>query len=303
MVASCDITKPGEERMNASTVAGVFLCLVLAAASPGRAQTPPASAADGVKSLKEMAAGSSCAAHKWSQRRGLAPKSYITGMALVFARAACQPDREDTKIVATRMDRASEPDDALVVYDDVFAAAGLRNDTTGRDTLRHSYTLLIGLGMMESSGKFCEGRDVSQCFVKAESAEAGLFQTSFGVHSKSPALDQLIQKYSADKAGCLLDVFQGNLTCKIRKSRNPGCPDVTSDVTGTGPGADWQRLTKSCPAFAVEYGAVVLRKHGGPRGEFNPIRKKQVEVRSECDSMLRSVQTFVEQNPNVCTAL
>lgn len=201
------------------------------------------------------------------------------------------------------MDASANPDDALVVYKDIFAAAGMRNDVAGRDTLRHSFNLLIGLGMMESSGKFCEGRDVSQCFVRAESAEAGLFQTSFGARTRSPVLEELFNKYSADKKGCMLDAFQGNLTCRIRKSVNPRCPDVTSDVAGTGPGADWQRLTKSCPAFAVEYAAVVLRKHGGPSGEFNPIRKKQVEVRPECDSMLRSVQTLVDQNPRICSAL
>jgi hypothetical protein len=290
-----------EDGVNGSLgiVTGIVLALILQGSASAQ-ETPAA----GVTKLKEMAVGSRCAAHNWNEgKRGFAPKSYIAGMALVFARAVCQSDRADTKVVSTRMDRNAEPDDALVVYADRFASLGMSNDTTGRDTLRHSYTLLIGLGMMESSGKFCEGRDVSQCFVQADSAEAGPFQTSFGVHSKSPALDTLIQKYTADRNGCMLDVFQGNVTCKIRKSSNPRCPDVTSDVTGTGPGADWQRLTKSCPAFAIEYGAVVVRKHGGPRGEFNPIRKRQAEVRPECDSMLRQVQTFVEQNPNVCSAL
>jgi hypothetical protein len=57
------------------------------------------------------------------------------------------------------------------------------------------------------------------------------------------------------------------------------------------------------PAFATEYGAVVLRKHGGSKGEFNPIRKQQAELRPECESMLQEVQTFVEQHPKVCSAL
>jgi hypothetical protein len=157
--------------------------------------------------------------------------------------------------------------------------------------------------MMESSGKYCEGRDVSQCFTTADSAEAGLFQTSYGARHFSPALPGLFQSYSADQSRCLLEIFQGSITCKIRQSHNPRCPSVTSGVAGAGSGADWQKLTKICPSFATEYGAVVLRKHGGLQGEFNPIRKRQAELRPECDSMLRGVQTYVEQQPEVCSAL
>jgi hypothetical protein len=159
--------------------------------------------------------------------------------------------------------------------------------------------------MMESSGKYCEGRDVSQCFTTAESAEAGLFQTSYGARKfAKPVLDDLVAQYSADQGGCRLAEFKGALTCKIRTSHNPSCPTATSDVAGTGPGADWQRLSKSCPAFATEYAAVLLRRHGGQKkGEFGPIRKKQVELRSECDGMLSEVETFVKQHPQVCQVL
>lgn len=276
--------------------------LTTAEANPLQAQAPTASDSDGVSVLRNIASQSQCAAHKWN-KRGRAPRSYIEGVTLVFARAVCQPQRADVQVVSAPTDAAPRSDDALAVYQARFHAAGMRNDTAGVDTLRHSYALLIGLGMMESSGKFCEGRDVSQCFTSADSAEAGLFQTSFGARQFSPVLSALFQRYSADKSGCLLDVFQGSITCKIRKSHNRKCPSVTSDVAGEGPGADWQRLTKTCPAFATEYGAVVLRKHGGLQGEFNPIRKREAELRPECDSMLQKVQTHVEQHPGVCSAL
>ena len=256
---------------------------------------------DGVRALRDIASQSECAARSWKQR-GRAPRSYIEGMALVFARAVCQPERPDVRVVSAPVGPANS-DDALAVYAAIFAAAGMQNDTAGVDTLRHSYALLIGLGMMESSGKYCEGRDVSECFTTAESAEAGLFQTSFGARRFSPVLPELFQKYSADQSGCLLEVFQGSITCKIHKSVNPQCPSATSDVAGTGPGADWQRLTKTCPAFATEYAAVVLRTHGGKRGEFNPIRKQQAELRPECDQMLQAVQSFVEQHHETCSAL
>lgn len=275
--------------------------VALITASTAQAQVPP-SHPEGIAALRQIASRSECARRDWPQR-GLAPRSYIEGVTLVFARAVCQPQREDVRVLSSIADKSPSGSDALVVYEDKFRALGMSNDRPGIDVLRHSYTLLIGLGMMESSGKYCEGRDVSQCFNRPESAEAGLFQTSYGARRASPVLPALFAAYSADQSKCLLDVFKGPLTCKIRKSQNAQCPNDTSDVIGTGPGADWQRLTKACPAFATEYGAVVLRKNGGARGEFNPIRKRQVELRPACDTMLQSVQTYVQQHPEVCSAL
>ena len=268
----------------------------LLSAIPAEAQDR--SASEGVNALRCIATRSQCARHNWLQR-GTAPRSYIEGVALVYARSVCNPDRADAKVVSA----PEGGNDALVHYKAIFAAAGMRNDTEGLDTLRHSYVLLIGLGMMESAGKFCEGRDVSQCFVKAENAEAGLFQTSYGARAHSPALEALISSYTDSDKGCMLNDFRGNVSCKIRKSRNQACPEATSDIAGFGAGADWQRLTKACPAFATEYGAVVLRKNGGARGEFGPIRRRQAEVRPECDTMLKEVQNYVEQHPQVCSAL
>ena len=115
-------------------------------------------------------------------------------MTLVFARAVCQPQRPDVQVVSAPVDTSPRNDDALAVYQAQFQADGMRNDAAGVDTLRHSYALLIGLGMMESSGKYCEGRDVSQCFTTADNAEAGLFQTSFGARRFSPVLQELFQK-------------------------------------------------------------------------------------------------------------
>ena len=284
-------------------IVGFAVALAVVGTRPSQAQDVTTSAgSDGVMALRKIASQSQCAAHKWD-RRGTAPRSYIEGVTLVFARAVCQPQRADVQVVSAPVDTSPHSDDALEIYKAAFQNNGMRNDTAGVDTLRHSYALLIGLGMMESSGKYCEGRDVSQCFTTSDSAEAGLFQTSYGARRFSPVFPELLQRYSADQNHCLLDVFQGSIACTIRKSHNPNCPSATSDVTGTGPGADWQKLTKSCPAFATEYAAGVLRKHGGLKGEFNPIRKRQAELRPECDSMLQKAQTYVEQHPKVCSAL
>lgn len=162
----------------------IFLTTAIAClANSAWADTSP----NGAASIQEIAGKSQCAAHFWKDR-GHAPKTYINGVALVFARAVCHPEREDVRVVSAAADPASNANDALVAYQREFANAGMQNAAAGVDTLRHAYTLLIGLGMMESSGRYCEGRDVSECFATADSAEAGLFQTSFGAHVHSPAL-------------------------------------------------------------------------------------------------------------------
>lgn len=280
------------------------LCLLASAFMTSAATAQEARpSTDLIAKIRSDAGTSACARYEWLHRRLLAPRSYIEGMAVSFARAVCHPDRDGFKTASAAADLSRDSNDALYVYDAKFRSLGMRNDVSGPDVLRHSYTLLLGLGMMESSGKFCEGRDVSQCFIKAENAEAGLFQTSYGAKRVSPALPALFEAYSRNRKDCMPETFSGRFSCPIRKSKNKKCPMETSDIAGTGPGADWQRLTKSCPGFAVDYGVVVLRKNGGPNGEFNPIRKGQAEVRPECDRMFKAVADFVQNNPAVCSSL
>jgi Ca2+-binding RTX toxin-like protein len=60
---------------------------------------------------------------------------------------------------------------------------------------------------------------------------------------------------------------------------------------GTGDGAEFQRLIKACPEFAVKYAAVVLRHD---RRYSGPINRKSVELRRECDDLFRSVQKLID---------
>jgi hypothetical protein len=246
-------------------------------------------------SLKSIVKASSCASYHW-ENRGRAPLSYTYGTALVFAKSLCHPEREDVKVVsAARKQPESTFDrtDALSWYNSNFKALGMTNDTDSIDTLRHAYTLLIGLGMMESSGAYCCGRDMSAGFSSASSAEAGIFQASWGARVKSPVLPAMFQNYKKSDKGCLLDVFKEGVKCGSGDAKN----------WGEGDGKDWQALTKSCPAFATEYAAVLLRTTGGTKGEFGPLRKKAVELRPECDDMLQKVQSFVQANPSICSQL
>ena len=218
--------------------------------------------------------------------------SYVRGVAIVFAASACQPDRDDVKIVSAARSDAQKTD-ALSWYEPQFAALTMSNERPGADTLRHSYALLLGLGVRESSGRYCVGRDRSANFTTADSAEAGLFQTSWGVHTSSSVLEPMFRRYSADQQHCLLDVFKPGARCSNWDAR----------TWGAGTGAEWQELTKACPAFATEYAAVVLRSSGGSRGEFGPIRRKEAQLTQACDAMLAKVQAYLAANPQACAAL
>jgi hypothetical protein len=269
------------------TCAGLFVSLL--------PPTAPAQAPSATEQIATIATNSSCAQVFW-KNRGLAPKAYMRGMALVFARAVCQSGRADVQVVSSA--RAvpgpeTNKTDALTWYEAQFAALGMSNATDGVDTLRHSYTLLIGLGMRESSGQYCEGRDRSANFTTADSAEAGLFQTSFGARTRHATMSALYENYKADPSACFLDVFKRGVSCDAEDAEN----------FGQGEGRQWQQLTKTCPAFATEYAAVLMRAHGGKKGEFGPLRNRAAEVRPACDAMLKQVQDLVRSNPQMCSGL
>lgn len=269
------------------TFASLLLALVTA--------RPAAQAPSVIEQIGTIAANSPCARTNWRDR-GVAPAAYMRGMALVFARATCQLDRPDVQVVSKARATPSVANnkiDALTWYDGQFAELGMSNGTSGVDTLRHAYTLLIGLGMRESSGQFCVGRDRSADFIAAESAEAGLFQTSFGARARHATMAALYEKYKADQSGCLLDVFKQHVSCPAHDAEN----------FGTGEGVLWQQLSKTCPAFATEYAAVLMRVHGGSRGEFGPLRTRKTQLIPACDAMLKQVQDLVRANPEMCSAL
>ena len=115
-----------------------------------------------ISEIVQIAANSALARVSWDGGRGRAPLGYIKGMAVMFAVALRKLAQGDP--AAVEMARASSGDpsrDALAYYASEFARLGMRNDVSGIDTLRHLFVLMIGLGMRESSGRYCEGRDQS----------------------------------------------------------------------------------------------------------------------------------------------
>lgn len=261
---------------------------VIPSPPPGPVAGPALQASD----IAAYARGSACASHHWANDQGRAPGVYTEGVALVFARALCHPERAE---VAAASAPAARPggNDALDQYAPELRAIGMTGNEGPEDRLRFGYVVLIGLGMEESSGRHCLGRWMQDPYSAHDSAEAGIFQTSYGARRYHPSLEPLYQRYKADESACMLGTFSPGIACPEEDAKN----------WGEGEGVNWQALTKRCPAFSTEYGVVVLRHGGGARGEFGPMRRKTVEISSDCDAMFRGIQALVRENPGVCAGL
>lgn len=257
--------------------------------APTTPTSPPATSGAYVDQIKQIAANSSCSTYSWRDR-GRAPAGYIKGMALTYARSLCR-EKEKTALGLLLSARSvgNTTKDALAYYASTFANIPIGINTQGPEALRALYTLGTGLGMRESSGKYCEGWDRSASSTRPSSAgEAGLFQTSYdsiGVHSE---LGKLYAEYKASPGRCLLDVYKVGASCSNLSN------------LGTGAGAEFQSFLKACPAFAAEYAMVTLRVL---RAHYGPINRREAEVNPSCNTMLKNVQELIENDPYACEDL
>jgi hypothetical protein len=242
-----------------------------------------------VTEITNIAKSSSCATYNWKDR-GRAPSAYIQGMAVIYAKSLCRyRNRENSANIMAQKNRNNTTYDAVTWYESTFDAKKMEIDVSGGETLKSVYTLLIGLGMRESSGKYCTGYDTSASNHTSTTSEAGLFQTSYSSIGANSELKNVMSNYSAGKSKCYLEVFSPGVSCK------------SQSIIGSGSGADFQRLAKSCPAFAAEYAAITLRTL---RKHYGPLNRKEAEVRTQCNDMLNSVQDYVESNSSkICSSL
>lgn len=166
----------------------------------------------------------------------------------------------------------------------------MSTSVAGDTALRALYTLGMGLGMRESSGAYCEGWDKAAGVNRTSAeAEAGLFQTSYDSMGVSTELRRLYDEYRSDASRCLLNVFKQGASCKPQ------------NILGTGAGAEYQVFNKQCPAFATEYAMTMLRLN---RTHYGPINRQDAEVIPACNSLLKSVQMLIENDPeNLCTEI
>lgn len=253
--------------------------------------TPPREAGPYMDQIKELVASSSCASYSWSDR-GRAPAGYTKGVALSFARGLCRLKASENKasglvniLAAARSSSATK--DALTHYQTNFASLPIQTSVAGTEPLRALYLLGMGLGMRESSGKYCEGWDRSAGSSRPSAAgEAGVFQTSLDSMGASPELSKLYTEYKANPGRCMLDVFKQGVSCSSMSN------------LGTGAGADYQAFNKACPAFATEYAMTMLRI---ARSHYGPINRKEAQVVPVCNSLLKNIQDLIEQDPqNAC---
>ncbi len=257
--------------------------------APVPGPVPGGLSSDLIARISQLAGTSELARVSWAGQ-GTAPLGYIKGMAVTFAMVYLKLKAGDSaaRIMAGAVHESVENDhtDALSWYNSNFHAVGMSNDTAGADTLRHLFVLLCGLGVRESSGRYCEGRDRGAKNITADTAESGLFQMSWDIHVASPEIPKLLTTYSGGAPG-YRNIFQEGV--------QPKPSDL--EISGSGDGAHCQQLCKDSPAFAVEAAAVGLRTYGGNTGHWGPIRRKLAELRPEADALFRQVQALVDAAP------
>lgn len=226
-----------------------------------------------------MAQQSEIAEYSWPDR-GVPPPGYIAGMALSFAHAVKRLHKGDN-VAGLMSQAAGDPaKDALAWYKDEFARLGISNKVAGVDTMRQLFVMQIGLGPRESSGKYCEGRDMSASNVASDTCEAGLFQTSWNIRNGSSVIAPLLPEFWANPQG-FLNVFKEGIS--------PTANNLNS--YGSGDGVRYQFLSRYCPLFHVLVtgcGMRVLKDHWGP------IKRREVTLKREADALLREVQALVE---------
>ncbi|MBF0545621.1 MAG: hypothetical protein HQM08_14355 [Candidatus Riflebacteria bacterium] len=228
--------------------------------------------------ILQIAEASEIRKYQWNNR-GLAPAGYIKGMAAVYARVYCKLKAKFPEALEMAKPLEDPGRDALAWFFQEFSEVGLDKLDTPNDRLRYLFVLLIGLGMRESSGRYCEGRDRSVFNTRSETAEAGLFQTSFNAHLASDLMLQLFNFYKGKTD--FLEIFREGVFPKPSDLEN----------YGSGDGFEFQKLSKECPGFAVEFTAVGLRNI---RRHWGPINRMEAEIRPECDEMLQKVQFEID---------
>ncbi|MBS2037289.1 hypothetical protein JST97_20040 [bacterium] len=238
--------------------------------------------------IRKAALDSSISNYAWADR-GRAPIGYYKGLALSYGRVYCKFKANDPAAVDMASAATGPGQDGLAYYQAEFNKAGMSNNQAGVDTLRHLFVMLTGLGMRESSGRYCEGRDRSAENTTAETAEAGLFQTSFDSSSASPLLSVVFKDYEQHPSG-FLEAFREGVECSAQDLEN----------YGSGEGREFQRLSKACPAFAVEFAGVGLRH---VRKHWGPVNRREVEIRPESDELFREVERLVDETPEAASAL
>jgi hypothetical protein len=246
---------------------------------------PPRLTGTEQNAIIEIAKASDIYNYAWKDR-GEAPEGYMKGFALSFANIYRKFVLGHQAAMEMAKARTSSDKDVFNVYKAKFDSLGMNNDRAGSDTLRHLFALQLGLGMRESSGKHCCGRDMSADNVTSDTCEAGLYQTSYNAHACADEFDQTFEEY---RAGESTDNPQGFLAVF---AQGVSCSSSDWSCYGSGNGYKFQDMCKKQPAFAVETCAITLRNLCN---HYGPINRLEAELRSEADEMLGAIQNYIDQ--------
>lgn len=236
-----------------------------------------------INEIATIAAESDIYDYDWGGR-GAAPAGYTEGMALTWAQCYIKwKKRDPAMLLCAEANSGNADKDALSWYRGFFDAVGMSNQVAGADTLRHLFVLMLGLGLRESSGEHCCGRDQSASNTTSDTCEAGMFQTSWNIRSCSGEIPPLLDVWSpGDQRQCYLNIY----------AKGVNCSQSEWSSYGSGDGKKYQDMSKSCPPFHAEVTAIGLRKL---RQHWGPINRYEVEVRPEADEMFQQVQTYVDE--------
>ena len=246
---------------------------------------PPLSEWD-INAIKTAVARSPLVDYYWRDR-GAAPIGYLNGMAFAFATMLRKLAAGDmVALITAQADRDDAAEDVLSWYAKELADLDMDCSETGVDTLRHLFVIMIGLGMRESSGRHCCGRDTSASNTSAETAESGLFQMSWNAHGCSTDVEKLLDEY--EQMGpcqqCARELFADDVSCSSTEWSN----------YGSGQGATYQKLAKEAPQFAVESAALCLRYL---RQHWGPVNRREIELKQEVDDLLLDIQAIIGDVP------
>jgi hypothetical protein len=225
----------------------------------------------------DLARNSDLAEVGWRDR-GKAPTGYVQGMALVY-HSVFNRRLTDDVVKPMGASLGSSDKDALAWLEEEIDDAGWPLGSAD-ERLRALFAVLIGLGMRESSGRFCEGRDMSASNTSADTAEAGLFQTSWNANGANSQMRALFDRWGSE------DSSQG-----MRMEFTVGVTGSDSEWScyGSGNGAMYQAMSKTYPQFHAEFTAIGLRYL---RQHWGPINRREVELRQEAYELLVDLENI-----------
>lgn len=241
-----------------------------------------------VSEIEDMALASDVADLDWNDR-GVAPDGFVLGMAHAYATVVQKFERGDGSAHEMAKAATGDPDDdALVYYRDTLQKLGMDCSKAGRETLRYVAVFLMGLGMRESSGQHCTGRDTSagESSQSSETCEAGAWQTSHNYSVCCTDCDELLEEYrpglgeGPSPPQCALSSFREGVDCDADDWEN----------VGSGIGHDFQALSKECPQFAFESAAIGIRNI---RGHWGPIGRREVQISPEANEMFAEIDKIL----------